>query len=237
MKMVTMYDSVDVTQIPRDAKAVAGYVGGRWPTYPTLHGLFPRAYRLSIAISAKEDADGLDIETGDARAAEAPTWVVKQHHRGVLRPVIYVELSEANKVVKTLTLAGIKRHEYRLWVAHYTGVPHLCGPDEGLNTYADATQWECHALGCDLDISLCSNSFFGAAPLPVSTWRPSDELRWETEFDDLKQKHGLWPAMRCRVLVRVMTHRRQEIWKLAQRSGWDIKNRDFRYRELWARTG
>jgi hypothetical protein len=31
---LTMFDSVTVSQIPAKAEAVAGYVGGHWPTFP-----------------------------------------------------------------------------------------------------------------------------------------------------------------------------------------------------------
>jgi hypothetical protein len=52
--------------IPKTAEAVAGYVGGHWPTYNQLVKDFPHAHKLSIAVFASEDADCLDIEKGDA---------------------------------------------------------------------------------------------------------------------------------------------------------------------------
>jgi len=74
-----LYDSVDVTQIPAGAEAVAGYTTGLYPTWASLCAKFPNAQRLSIAIAASHDADTLDVETGDAAVADAPGWVRRQH--------------------------------------------------------------------------------------------------------------------------------------------------------------
>src|ERR1019366_5229489 len=38
----TMYDSVDIKQIPADAFAVAGYTTGNWPTFHSLAAAFPK---------------------------------------------------------------------------------------------------------------------------------------------------------------------------------------------------
>ena len=70
-----MYDDVNLALIPANAPAVAGYVGGRWPTYGPMVAKFPHAKHLSIAISALENARCLDVEPGDATIAQAPGWV------------------------------------------------------------------------------------------------------------------------------------------------------------------
>src|ERR1035438_1080131 len=55
-KTVRMYDSVDLNEFPPNPEAVAGYVGGKWPTYAPLVKKFPKAHHLSIAVNAAEDA-------------------------------------------------------------------------------------------------------------------------------------------------------------------------------------
>ena len=159
---VTMYDSVNVSQIPANAAAVAGYVGGHWPTFPSLVKAFPHAHRLSIAVNASEDAECLDVEAGDASIADAPAWVKRQLARGVKRPVVYTSVSQAPGLLRELAKAGIARTAIRLWTAHYTFKPHLCDArcGFGMSGTADATQYSDHALGKNLDASLCSPSFF-----------------------------------------------------------------------------
>ncbi len=204
-----MYDSIDISQIPPKAQAVAGYVGGKWPTYAQLVKEFPDAHKLSIAVNSSEDADCLDIETGDASVADAKPWAERQVKRGVHRPVFYTSLSNVNLLVQTLTAGGWDREAYRLWVAHYTAHAHLCGPSEGISVAADATQYNNRALGRNLDVSLCADDFFGS-PVPPSNFVPADEARWEREHDALAGKRGPWPALRRRVLRRVMLHRQRK---------------------------
>lgn len=157
----TMYDSITVTEIPPTAAAVAGYVNGHWPTFPTLAQTHPHAKRLSIAVTASADADCLDIEQGDATPADAAAWVKRQHARGVERPVVYTSLSQAKAVLAALKAAGIQRNQIRLWTAHYTFRPHRCTPlcQFGFWARADATQYTDKALGKTLDASLCAPRF------------------------------------------------------------------------------
>lgn len=159
---LTMYDSVDIGQIPRSALAVAGYVGGHWPTFTELVPLFPYAHRQSIAISADEDADILDIENGDATPGQAPSWVKRQLARGVKRPGVYCSLAIAWRVWLGLKLARIPRNRVRIITAHYTYTPHRCSPLCRFSfwTRADATQYTDKALGRNLDATLCSPDFF-----------------------------------------------------------------------------
>ena len=233
--MHVMYDSIEVDQIPASAGAVAGYVGGKWPTFAELERRFPHAHRLSLAIAFLEDAEGLDIENGDANPPEAPEWTRRQHVRGEPRPVLYANLSTMPAVLAALGAAGIRRSEYRLIVAHYTGVAHVCGPHDGLAVDADGTQWTDKALGRNLDESLLVSSFFDHAPAP---YRPADEARWEASYDRLRGRKGVAAAGRRRALVRAMTRRRRLIWHLAnaEAGGWNELNRAQRYRALLVRT-
>lgn len=161
-KTVTMYDSVNVTQIPANAEAVAGYVNGFWPTFKSLEIEFPSAHKLSIAVNASVDAECLDVEAGDATADQAPAWVKRQLARGVKRPVVYTSVSQAPLLLRVLSRAGISRSAIRLWTAHYTFKAHRCTSacGFGFTGEADATQYSDHALGKNLDVSLCSSSFF-----------------------------------------------------------------------------
>lgn len=159
---VVMFDSTTPDQIPASAPAVGGYVGGHWPTFKGLLVTFPHAKHLSIAVNAGEDAECLDIEKGDAVPAQAPAWVRRQLGRGVKRPVVYAAVSEMPAVLAALSAAGIPRKAVRLWTAHFTFHPHICNPGcgFGFKATADATQWTDHALGRNLDQSLCNKSFF-----------------------------------------------------------------------------
>lgn len=159
----TMYDSVTITEIPAGARAVAGYVGGNWPTFRGLVTAFPRARRLSIAIAASEDAHCLDIEPGDATVNEAVAWVRRQLSRGVKRPCVYASASQIDGLVAALEAAGLHRSQVRIWSAHYGRGRHLCGPatcGEVRSISADATQYDNRALGRNLDVSVLRRDFF-----------------------------------------------------------------------------
>jgi hypothetical protein len=157
-----MYDSVTLNAIPPDAKAVAGYVGGRFLTYPTILVRWPKARHLSIAVASTQDAECLDVELGDAPPSLAPAWVKRQRARGVVRPVVYTSVSGAQALVNLLEANGVPRQAIRLWTAHYTHREHLCGPScgFGLRGVADATQWTDKALGRNLDQSLTTRGFW-----------------------------------------------------------------------------
>lgn len=161
-RQIAMFDSVTVSQIPRDAEAVAGYVNGYWPTYATLLREFPHARKLSIAVTVHADAECLDVEPGDAVPEDAPYWVKRQIRRGIRRPVVYTSVSQAARLMSVLAAHGIKRSQYRLWTAHYTFQKHFCGPACGFSFAgrADATQWTDRANNLSLDESICAPDFF-----------------------------------------------------------------------------
>lgn len=157
-----MYDSVTVSEIPRDPDAAAaGYVNGLYNTWSQIQA-GPWKHKLPIAVSVSADAECLDVEAGDATNDQAPDWVKRQHGRGIHKPVVYTSVSNASALLSTLARSGIQRDEVRLWTAHYTFHPHLCSPacGYGLTTTADATQWTDHSGGRNLDESLVGKSFF-----------------------------------------------------------------------------
>jgi hypothetical protein len=158
-----MYDDVNVSLIPKDAKAVAGYVGGRWPTFPQVVKDFPHAKKLSIAISAIENARCLDVEPGDAQPSQAAEWVRRQHARGEKLPVVYTSASQLQHLVNLLDASGLRYgKDYLAWSAHYTGVKHFCSPKcgFGIKVTAHATQFTDKAMGRSLDESVCAPGFF-----------------------------------------------------------------------------
>ena len=164
LEATVMFDSVDLDQIPANAPAVGAYTGGRWPTYWEAVKRFPHAFVLAIAIAASEDATCLDIETGDATIAEASGWVRRQHARGLKRPWLYISVANAEQLLAALAAAGIARHEFVLFTAHWTYELHLCGPHSCgalKSTTAEASQCNDHALGRNLDESLVAAGVIG----------------------------------------------------------------------------
>lgn len=145
-----MFDSTNASNIPPGSVAVAGYADGAFANIGDMIRDFPRAKHLSIAVNSAVDASCLDIETGDAVPADAPGWVRRQHARGLKRPVVYANTSTIAEVVDALTNDGIKRSEYLVWTAHYTGVPHV---EPG----SDATQFM--DFQERYDVSLCEPWF------------------------------------------------------------------------------
>ena len=169
---VVMYDDVNVSLIPKTAPAVAGYIGGRWPTYPKVVSGWPTAKHLSIAVASIYNADALDIEPGDAPVSLAAEWVKKQlalrtqgNKYNTTRPVVYTSASWGQNLVNTLEKAGLKYdQDFMWWSAHYDPAKgkHICDPScgFGIKVRAHATQWTDHADNKSLDESLVVAGFF-----------------------------------------------------------------------------
>jgi hypothetical protein len=159
-----MYDSVTVSEIPADASAAGGFVGGSWPTYESgeLRKRCPRARLVSIAVGSSHQAECLDVEPGDATPGDAPSWVRQQHARGIERPAVYAAAGEMGAVLFALDAAGIHPDEYRVWTAHVGAGKHLCGPSTcGLiSVKAHATQWTWESGGHNLDESVVRPGFW-----------------------------------------------------------------------------
>jgi hypothetical protein len=211
--MTTMYDSIHVAEIPRDAEAVAGYIGGKWPTYGELVQKFPKAHRLSIAVASHFDAECLDIEPFDATNAVAAGWVKRQQQRGVKRPVVYTSVSNAHALLATLSEAGISRRDVRLWTAHYTHNPHLCGPrcGFGMTTTADATQYTNTVQGRTLDASLCNAGFFANRESAIAARkRRSWNARQRADQREAASLGNRLKVLRGRIAKRVRLLRRKK---------------------------
>jgi peptidoglycan hydrolase-like protein with peptidoglycan-binding domain len=169
----SMWDSTEVGNIPGNPFAAAGYIDGYYVTYPQLREKFPDAHLLSITVLGN-DADCADDEPGDMTDGDIPPWIQRQHTRGLQRPCAYRSASYVDGLAALIGKAGIARSSYRIWSAHYTGQPHICGPStcRATQIQCDATQWTDTALGRNLDQSLVSGDFFGdsPAPPPSSGW-------------------------------------------------------------------
>jgi hypothetical protein len=263
---VVMFDTTTLNAIPVDASAVAGYVGGMWPTYFRLVEMFPNAHHLSIAVDSDEDAECLDIEVGDARPPDAPAWVRRQLERGVARPVVYASVSLMAETVACLRATGVERSSVRLWTAHYTHVPHVCSTECGLEgvTSVDATQWTDRALGLNLDESLCSDTFLGPPPPPPDPnhydWYATGPFEFPgtaghvlrlneraivQEYDNLRV-HARMNQVRLAELRELITFLRKRVWYVAHhdlrtgtklpRPDWDEFHRGWRWRMLLRRS-
>jgi hypothetical protein len=161
--VITMYDSIQVSEIPSDAQAVAGYVDGDWQTVGELQASFPRALLLSITVTGNDaGAMAVDEEPGDASVAGAVAWLRGAVARGVWRPCAYASVSGMGALLSACTAAGLELSGLRFWSAHYGAGEHICGPSScGLvSREMDGTQWIDSALGRNLDQSLLADSFF-----------------------------------------------------------------------------
>lgn len=230
MSPVVMYDTVTLGVVPASPQAVAGYVGGSWPTYAGLVKDFPHARHVSIAVNAGEVADCLDVENGDATVGQAAAWFHRQTARGLKRPIIYTSISNAAALEQTLAAAGIARDAFLLWSAHYTLKPHICGPGCGFgNVTADATQWTDRAHELNLDESLCSDAFFGITVDPLKALEPA-ERKAVDELAELRATHPTWHPHHIAAEETEVVRLRKLVWHAAQDPhGWNILNRRARY--------
>jgi hypothetical protein len=168
---IYMFDDVNVSLIPKNAQAVAGYVDGHFRTWAAVEKGWPHAKKLPIAVFGQDNGDALDVEPGDASVIQAAAWVKRQNARwsrdkhDVRLPVVYTSVSWAQGLVNALSKAGLKqRKHYLLWTAHYDPRKgeHLCSSScgFGFKSAADATQYTDRALGRSLDESVCRAGFW-----------------------------------------------------------------------------
>lgn len=116
----TMYDAVTATNIPRKAQMVAGYVDTisipQWSVADW--ALFPDAVHVEIVKKATSIfGNVLDVEKGDATAAQIPGWLTAMRARGFV-PSVYTSYSNWNAVQQAVNNAGIAHPPY--WIADYS---------------------------------------------------------------------------------------------------------------------
>lgn len=113
----TMYDSINASQIPRDADLVAGYVDGRYAWSEADWELFPNATRVRIAVfPTTNDGHVLDCENGDAETAQCPAWVLTRRAAGV-DPTIYCSYTMWPSARAAFSTAGVAQPHW--WIAGY----------------------------------------------------------------------------------------------------------------------
>jgi len=141
-----------VANLPPGLDAYAGYTdqGGIGITWPAVQAI-PAAHHLSISVHGLAPAMCGDVESG-----ALISWAGYD-----------CGYAAASNVGALILRYGRPR---RLWVAHYTGRPHICTsgqcwPSSPLPWAADGTQWTDH--GGAWDESLLADNFFAASfPLP-----------------------------------------------------------------------
>jgi hypothetical protein len=170
-EVATMFDSVDIGQIPRDPFADAGYTTGLFPTLEPLRRAWPQAHTISIAVSVGERAACADVEPGDLTPSQAPGWVRADERAGFRKPCLYSDWSAwTSELAPALRRAGIALASVLKWVASFVGRPQLL---PGF----DADQYDDHCLGRDLDCSLVLRSFLAAAQPPLAPPVPKPKPR------------------------------------------------------------
>lgn len=141
MTFLSMGDG-PVANLPRGLDCYAGYVqdSGIGETWTEVQQI-PAEHHLSISV-----IPGVPAMCGDVESGALTSW--KGYKVG------YTSIDNAQTQI-----AKDGRPE-KLWTAHYTGVPHLCGPacGYGFSDHADGTQWTDH--GGSWDESLLAADFF-----------------------------------------------------------------------------
>lgn len=193
-----MADSIFTANLPPGFDAYLGYRDGRWPDFAAEVAKFPGAQVLDMAVTAADDATGLDVENFDATIGQAPGWTWRQHWRGAWRPVLYANASNMGALWAALQAAGITRSGVRLLCAHYTYTPHICGPATcafpGVPA-CDGTQWTDRARGLNgslIDESLLAAGFFTAAPAPATQSPREDDGMLITLTPGQRQVVPVW---------------------------------------------
>lgn len=113
-----MYDSTTAADIPADAQLVAGYVDGAFAWSEADKARFPKF--VSISATGGSLADFWDCENGDFSV-----WQAAQQVRANMGTGIYCSLSLAESVARALAALDIAQGDRLLWVADWTGEPHM----------------------------------------------------------------------------------------------------------------
>lgn len=238
---LTMYDAVNVAAIPAGAQAVACYVDGNWPTCQQVDARFPHAQHLTIAVHAGDDAECLDVETGDATPSEAAGWVNRQLGRGVQRPCVYANGNTWNNLGLARDLAGYGPR-IRRWIAEWDNNPQIPAG-------YDAKQY---STGGNYDTSVCADNFFGPpAPPPdphhylwfyTGPWEVSGQKLNERQTVESYDKYRVSPTLHALALRKL----RDQLGLLAGRvltvahehpdpggkPSWDQDHRGWRFQQL-----
>lgn len=177
--MLTMYDGItkDVPLVPADGDIYAGYDDGSFNDVAAIVMRFPGKPVVSIDVTGAGAAQALDVETGDATVADIDSWLASHAITGPVfsLPVVYMSLNVARSAFPVTHPARCL-----LWTAHYTNVPHICGPVCGLPYDADMTQW---LSAGDYDQSLVNPAhFIFGKDIPVTTPIPGTPVKAQDQW-------------------------------------------------------
>ena len=116
--MRVMYDGIFPSEVPGGAQLYAAYLDGNWADFAALLAAHPGAVGVPIAVSAGFNGGVvLDVEKGDATAAEAVDWVLMRRKAGA-DPTVYCSMSAWAGVQAAFKARGVAQPHY--WVADYS---------------------------------------------------------------------------------------------------------------------
>jgi hypothetical protein len=164
------YDGVTSSLVPQGGKWYGYYFDGIYANGSDVKADHPDAsWYVSITPDGANGAMCGDTEAGCMSVSQDPGFYRNPDHGtpedigGVaVKPWIYCSAANLTAVQNEMTSAGIPRDDYFLWSAHYTGVPHYCGPTTcgyGLSA-ADACQY---ATSADYDSDIAQPYVFEPA--------------------------------------------------------------------------
>jgi hypothetical protein len=173
-----MRDSTTAADIPlAGLDLVAGYVNGRYAWSDADWARFGTRPRVHIDVNGSDPhaAGVLDVERGDATAAQAPVWVKQRKAlgAGATGCTIYCDRSTLASVQQALHSADLlPGRDYTLWLATLDGnraVADALGKELGVV----AVQWEGQAqTGGHYDQSIVYDDAWHPAPVaPKPTWQ------------------------------------------------------------------
>lgn len=172
---ITMQDAVYTPAFSSAYSAKAGYADGAWPNAAYILSHFPNDRHLFYT-TGLGPAEGIDVEPGNAGWDQGfntvAAWIKWRRSVGVIKPVVYLPASSVVEMILVLAGNGVPRSNYRLFPAHWTGVPHICSSQDIPSSFAweaDATQFVGN-VGGDLygyDLSLCADDFFAPTAIPA----------------------------------------------------------------------
>lgn len=166
---VAVFDSVSIQRIPNAARRIAAYVDGEYANIHDAQTMRPDAQLIAITVLGNAYAQVADLEAGALSVTQVRDWLRQARVRGQQRPCIYVEVSRLVSVVDELAILGEPRSSYRLWSAHWTGVPHICSAACGIGDYEPPgmTQYESNSHDSGIDVSLTRFGWWAAVHLPA----------------------------------------------------------------------
>ena len=201
--MRQMKDSTNPGAIPPSTALVAGYVPpSRFAWSAAAWGRFNASIHVSITPSATRFGPGihvLDVEPGDATAAQVPGWVLASRGNGQ-EPTVYTAYGNWAAVIQACINAGVPVPQF--WIAEWDGIQTLPTITvHGVTYTAVAKQYAdpAHGSGGDWDSSVVADHWPGVdTGADTMNWtdnltNPHDATQVE-QAGDLLWEIDLWAA-------------------------------------------